>query len=132
MNAVFADTSFYIALLDDSDSRHTEAICQSRQAVRLVLTDCILLELGNSFARSKWRSMFSQLVRELRTDALAELVPLSPELLDAGLHLYARRDDKEWSLTDCVSFVVMKERGIKEALTTDHHFQQAGFAALLS
>ena len=51
--------------------------------------------------------------------------------MDAGLALYANRTDKDWSLTDCISFVVMNERGITDALTGDHHFEQAGFAALL-
>ena len=55
------------------------------------------------------------------------LVPASRELLQRGLALYHERPDKEWQLTDCVSFVVMRE----ESLTGDHHFEQAGFNALL-
>lgn len=59
------------------------------------------------------------------------LLPPDQILFDAGLELYASRSDKEWSLTDCISFVVMRERGITDALTGDHHFEQAGFVALL-
>ena len=67
----------------------------------------------------------------LRTNPAAEIVPADDELFEAEVDLYARRPDKEWSLTDCISFVVMAHRGIVEALTGDHHFEQAGFRALL-
>jgi predicted nucleic acid-binding protein len=60
------------------------------------------------------------------------VVPPSTELFEAGIDLYSRRPDKEWSLTDCISFVVMQERGITEALTGDYHFVQAGFSILLA
>jgi hypothetical protein len=60
-----------------------------------------------------------------------EIVPATGELFDAGLQLHAGRSDKEWSLTDCISFLIMEQRGLKRALTHDHHFEQAGFIALL-
>ena len=55
----------------------------------------------------------------------------SPQLYAAGLNLYRRRRDKLWQLTDCISFAVMKEQHVREALTGDQHFEQAGFTALL-
>ena len=58
-------------------------------------------------------------------------MPPTLELLEQGMDLYARRPDKEWSLTDCISFVVMSQNGLEEALTGDHHFEQAGFRILL-
>jgi predicted nucleic acid-binding protein len=67
----------------------------------------------------------------VRADPYYVMVPASQELLDRGVTLYRQRPDKDWSLTDCISFVVMRERGITEALTADHHFEQAGFVALL-
>jgi uncharacterized protein len=72
-----------------------------------------------------------RLVPSLRSDPNALIVPASPELFQRGYDLYARRPDKDWSLTDCTSFVVMKEQGLTDALTTDHHFEQAGFQMLL-
>ena len=102
------------------------------KAPRTLLTDCVILELGNYLSRSRLRALFPKLILALRADPLVEIVPLSRELLDAGLALYAARSDKEWSLADCVAFVVMGERGIREALTTDHHFTQAGFEPLLA
>ena len=67
----------------------------------------------------------------LRNDSLVTIVPADKRLYDSGIALYRDRPDKAWSLTDCISFVVMKERGISEALTGDHHFEQAGFVPLL-
>ena len=58
-------------------------------------------------------------------------MPASSELMERGFDLFSRRPDKEWSLTDCISFIVMSEEGITEALTGDHHFEQAGFTILL-
>ena len=60
-----------------------------------------------------------------------KLIPPDVALFDAGVQLFANRPDKEWSLTDCISFVVMQQEGITQALTADHHFEQAGFQALL-
>jgi predicted nucleic acid-binding protein len=60
-----------------------------------------------------------------------ELVPLGDELLTGGVELYRDRPDKYWSLTDCISFVVMTELGVTDALTGDRHFKQAGFSLLL-
>lgn len=131
MNIRFADTSYYIALLVREDDRHEVAVHWSRKARRIVLTDCVTVELGSALARSRWRTLLPKLARELRSDPFVEIVPLSQTLLNAGLALYGERPDKEWSLTDCISFLVMEERSLSEALTTDHHFEQAGFKALL-
>jgi uncharacterized protein len=75
--------------------------------------------------------MFSRTRQELLADENVEVVPLEMELYQEGVKLYASRSDKEWSLTDCISFVIMERLGLAEALTADHHFQQAGFVRLL-
>lgn len=67
----------------------------------------------------------------MRSASNVNVVPLTPDLLGRALQLYAARPDKDWGLTDCVSFEVMRERGIEEALAADQHFIQAGFRALL-
>jgi hypothetical protein len=59
------------------------------------------------------------------------LVPATPDLFERGRDLFAARPDKAWSLTDCTSFTVMADLAIKDALTTDHHFAQAGFRVLI-
>jgi predicted nucleic acid-binding protein len=88
--------------------------------------------LADGWARpSSWRSVFIQLLADLQANPDILVVPVSDQLLREGVHLYGQRLDKEWSLTDCISFVVMQREGITEALTGDHHFEQAGFIALL-
>jgi uncharacterized protein len=76
------------------------------------------------------RPVFLDLIRALESDPETEIIPPDPALFARGLDLFARRPDKAWSLTDCISFAVMSERGLTEALTGDHHFEQAGFRAL--
>ena len=77
------------------------------------------------------RSLFTKLVSDLRFDPDTRIVPATRDLLDRGLELFSRRPDKEWSLTDCTSVAAMQDEGLTDTLTTDHHFEQAGFAALL-
>ena len=73
----------------------------------------------------------SELQGALEKDLKIEIVPISEPLYTQALHLYRQRPDKEWGITDCISFIVMQNRDLTEALTTDEHFQQAGFRALL-
>jgi predicted nucleic acid-binding protein len=75
--------------------------------------------------------LFIQLVDELRSDANTVIVPASSKLFEEGYDLFRRRADKDWSLTDCLSFVVMDQEGVSEALTADHDFEQAGFTILM-
>jgi len=133
MRPVFADTSYYGALLSPKDTLHENAVRWMRTSDRrIILTEFVLLELGNGFHLLKDRVLFWEFVGELRSDPNATLIPASSDLLRAGLELYGKRLDKEWSLTDCISFVVMERHDVTEALTADHHFVQAGFQALLT
>lgn len=72
-----------------------------------------------------------EILREPRADDRVSIVPMDQELFDRGVALYGERLDKEWSVTDCISFIVMREQGVTDALTGDHHFEQVGFTALL-
>jgi len=132
MNAVFADTSYYAALFNRGDVNHLAALELSGElASPIVTTEFVLLELGNAYCRVPTRRRYVGLVESLRGGLCDLITPASHELFDKGLGLFAQREDKEWSVTDCISFVVMRERGIVEALTADHHFEQAGFRILL-
>ena len=132
MKPLFADTSFYVALLNPRDIMHVKALQVGDYFRRPVLpTDFVLLELGNVLSNVGQRSLFSKLADRLRSDPNVRIVAASRDLLDKGLRLFSRREDKEWSLTDCTSFVIMQEEDLTEALTTDHHFEQAGFTVLL-
>jgi hypothetical protein len=132
MKAVFADTSFYLAVLNPRDAVHVNAVQVGDRIARpVLLSDFILLELGNSLSTVRQRELFSRLVLHLRSHPNVRIIPASRDLLERGFQLFSRRVDKAWSLTDCTSFVVMQEEGLTDALTTDHHFEQAGFTVLL-
>lgn len=135
MTEVFLDTSFAIALSAITDQSHARAVDLATQleksGTRLVTTQAILLEIGNALSKKRYRVAATQLLESLVSDPNVEIVPLSDDLYNAAFDLFRNRLDKEWGLIDCVSFVVMQERGIFDALTTDDHFNQAGFRALL-
>lgn len=131
MNAVFADTFFYLALLDETEPDHERALVESKVSRLTVTTEFILLELGNACARAEDHADFLALVAGMRASPRVKIVPLASELLNRGMERMRERNDKNWSLTDCISFVVMEDEGIRGALTGDQHFEQAGFKALL-
>jgi len=132
MKTVFADTSYYIALINPNDE-YAGAACEYTRDFGgfLVTTAWVLTEVANHLRHAPNRQLLLSLVTDLRNDRRVTIVPPTLELFDRGLQVFGERPDKDWSLTDCISFVVMQERGLTEALTGDHHFEQAGFAALL-
>ena len=131
---VFLDSVYAIALSAASDEHHHRALDLAKRlkaaGTRFVTTHAILLEIGNTLAKARYRRAAVALLRSLIADPFVEIVALTPELFSRAFRLYADRMDKQWGLTDCVSFVVMRNRGITEALTADEHFRQAGFVAL--
>lgn len=132
MTPVFADTSYFLALLGPADQYHSQALAWSRALRRpLLTTEYVVLEVGNSLLRGADRPLFVEFFARLRADRRTELVPASADWLNAGADLFAARPDQTWSLTDCISFAVMAGRKLTDALTADRHFEQAGFRALL-
>lgn len=132
---VFLDTAYAIALSSPNDQFHARAVDLAEQlevlGTRLVTTRAVLLEIGNALAKQRYRQAGVQLLTTLEADPKVDIVPLSESLYARAIQLYRERSDKEWGITDCVSFLIMRDRGLTEALTTDEHFQQAGFRALL-
>jgi predicted nucleic acid-binding protein len=132
---VFLDSAYALALAAPSDQLHFRAVVLSEQLeanrTRLLTTQVVLLEIGNALSKQCYRESAVQLLSGLAMDPLVEIVPLSPDLYTSAFDLHRGRFDKEWGLIDCVSFVVMRSRGIGQALTADEHFEQAGFRALL-
>lgn len=132
MKPIFADTSYYVALLSKEDAHHESAAAWSRNHLgRTLVTEYVLVELGNALSHSKNRDRYVPFVAILLSSPDTIYLPASDLLFRHGRQLYAGRPDKQWSLVDCISFFVMKQRRLKDALTTDHHFEQAGFRALL-
>jgi len=133
MKSVFADTFYFLALLNERDAAHKRAVVASRGAgLGLVTTEFVLIELADALCRPEQREEVLALCNVVETDPAFRLVHATSELIQRGRKLYRERADKEWPLTDCISFVVMQDHGLSEALTADHHFEQAGFKALLS
>lgn len=128
----FLDTSFFIALLSQGDEHHAKAERIAAQSLDdQVTTAWVLTEVGSYFSRSQSRALFVELIALLRQNERIHVVPADERSFDAGFALFAARPDKNWSLVDCISFAVMIERNITDALTADHHFEQAGFRVLL-
>jgi predicted nucleic acid-binding protein len=130
---VFADSYYFLALWNPSDSRHQMAAQLARDRGTMVITTFwVLMEVADGLSRSRVRGMIPSFIRALRENHSVSIVPPTVEDFDMGLNLYSQRPDKDWSLTDCISFIVMERRGLTEALTGDRHFEQAGFKAVLS
>ena len=134
---LFVDTSGWASYFDRSQPSHTAAGIIYRRALtdgrRFVTTNYVLIELVALLTRplNIPRQTLLAFVDALRAAPHVEIVHVSPELDKRGWGLLKSRADKAWSLVDAVSFVVMQDRGLSEALSTDHHFEQAGFTRLL-
>lgn len=129
---IFLDTSYLVALANRRDQWHQRALSWSQVIdERLLTTEHVLWECVNFFSSPPDRAKAQAIAEYLRTDRSVEFVAASSELLDAGLKLHAARRDKAWSLTDCMSFHVMRQKGVTQALAADGDFVQAGFEALL-
>jgi len=132
MNRVFADSYFFFAMLNPRDAGHARAVeFGRRHRGPLVTTAWVLTEVADGLASTPRRQVFRRVLDDLEANKRNLVVPANVETFEKGVELYDARPDKEWSLTDCISFVVMSEEQITEALTSDHHFEQAGFTALL-
>ncbi len=132
---LFLDTSYVIALASAKDEFHAAAVLLAQQTAesgaKIVTTRAVLLEVGNALSGRQHRATAAALLDALDTDPNIGIIPLTEALYRLAFDLYRDRTDKTWGLVDCVSFVVMAERGLTAALTADQHFQQAGFRVLL-
>lgn len=135
MPAIFVDSAAWIALLNTSDELHLQAqqvLAELRhQGVPLLTTDFVLLEVADALSAPAFRGHTVRFVDSLRKQQVVRILPVSESLMNSGWTLYSNRPDKEWSLTDCISFVTMTAEGISDAFTSDHHFEQAGFRRLM-
>ena len=132
MTGVFADTFYFLALLNPKDAAHTRAAAFTLAFEgEMTTTAWVLTELADALSHPPNRIKFLAAVDQLKNNPQGRIVLPTPELFADGIQLFKSRPDKEWSLTDCISFVVMQKESINEALTGDRHFEQAGFVALL-
>lgn len=132
MRSAFADTSYFLAVLNPADECHEEAVTlASTDSFRLFTPDFVLLEIADGLGSRRSHHLFASLLQTLRSDPLIKIFPATRNTLDQAESLYLSRRDKGWSLTDCTSFILMKRNRINDALTADKHFEQAGFRTLL-
>lgn len=124
-----------MTLINEADTDHTKAktirdrLLNSKK--RFLITDYIILEIANSLCKRRWRTRSVKLLNSIREIESIEVVEIDKKISEKAWDMYSARTDKEWSLTDCASFVVMKQYGIQEAFTNDHYFEQAEFAVLM-
>jgi uncharacterized protein len=132
MTPVFADSFYFFALLNEKDAAHNSAkTFSSKTDYPYTTIAWVLTEVADGCADVERRDLFLQLLDMLHESSDAKIIPVSEELFERGVELFRQRADKDWPLTDCISFVAMQDESITEALTGDKHFEQAGFRALL-
>ena len=129
---IFLDTSYLAALAMGRDALHERAVAWSANLPGPFLTtEYVLWELMNLLSASTNRAKAHAMLSRIQASPNIEIASAGSELFRSGLAMHAERLDKSWSLTDCISFVVMRQKEITDALTYDHHFEEAGFKALL-
>ncbi len=131
MKAWFADSMYFIAILNRHDQFHDRTIELSRVGRPTITTRWVLMEVGDGVSAPHRRRRFVNLLAVLSRREDVRVIPADDSQFERAATLYAQRPDKGWSMTDCTSFVAMQQLGLVDALTADHHFEQAGFVALM-
>ncbi len=127
---LFVDTSYVLALYNKGDQFHercVKAMPVAQAAHQLITTDAVLMEIGNAFAAISRRTQGARIIRDFLHSPQVKVELLTPEYFSEALELYEQRSDKAWGMVDCFSFIVMKKFRVIHTLSTDRHFQQAGF-----
>ncbi len=129
---VFVDTLFVVAQINQRDQYHARAseLAAEFEGYPLLVTDAVLLEIGNALARN-YREQAVAVIENFLTADEVQVVRLTPQLFELAFSEYKKHQDKEWGLIDCISFVVMRQENVNQALTFDHHFEQAEFEILM-
>lgn len=126
--SIFLDTGYFIALIRKKDMWHTVAVEAAKIYLGpFVTTDLVLVELANSLTQLPFRKTVVTVIEKINADTYTTVIPFSSDGMAKAFSLFKRYEDKAWGMVDCFSFVVMKEKRIKQALTFDDHFRQAGF-----
>ena len=135
MKIVFGDTGYWIAISRRTDGLHQKArlVAQQIGDVRIVTSEMVLIEYLNEMSKHgpNHRRMAVETVKDLQNDSSVEIVPVTSEQFWEAVEYYGSRLDQRWSLVDCVSFMLMGEKKIQDALAHDSDFESAGFRALL-
>jgi predicted nucleic acid-binding protein len=128
------DATFIAGYLNARDQHHSKAkecIPRVEAAHEVVITEAVLVEVGNLLHATQHRRRAAQFIEACYGTDNITIIPVSTHLLGRAIEFYRQHDDKDWGLTDCISFVVMREHDLTMAVTADTDFQQAGFRALM-
>lgn len=132
---IFLDTAFAYALVNKSDEWHSEAVALQKEVSKnktiLLTSEYVLWEIANGLSAINYKMKAGILIRVLMNNPYIKLVPSSSSLLSEGLNLYEKYSDKDFSLTDCISFIIMNQFNVEEVLSSDRHFEQMGFKTLM-
>jgi predicted nucleic acid-binding protein len=135
MSKVFIDSAAWLALINRDDRFHPKAKDVRNRLVAeqrsFITTSQIIIEVANSLSRPRFREAAVKLIESINQSPDIRVIYITERLYHKAWDMYKSRSAKQWSLTDCTSFIVMGEEGVEEAFTTDHHFEQAGFVKLL-
>ncbi|MGH8229057.1 MAG: type II toxin-antitoxin system VapC family toxin [Steroidobacteraceae bacterium] len=132
VKSVFADTAYFLALNISRDRFHEQALSlEATLRCQLLTTEWVLTEVADALAAPPTRARFAAQIERLRARDDVRIVAAKHRQFERGCALYLKHKDKRWSLTDCISFLVMRQHGADTALTSDRHFVQAGFRILL-
>lgn len=132
MTHAFGDTVYFLALLNARDTYHQRAVEYANEpGLRIVTTAWVLCEVVDACSGLSMRRIAGPFVESVAKHPHVRIIPARQSQFERKLPLFASRPDKEWSLTDCISFLVMRQHRLNDALTADRHFRQAGFRALL-
>ena len=134
MKTVFADSHYWIAIVNPNDSwaKAAKAARASLGEVFIVTTDEVLTELLAALSRGEhMRKQAAKMVRAILENPNVKVSPQTRDSFLKGLTFYENRSDKEYSLTDCISMNVMRAESLVEVLTHDRHFEQEGFTFLI-
>lgn len=130
---ILLDTVFVQALLNQRDQYYEQAIAllpRIRAAMEVWITEAVIVEVGNALSTYN-RAGAVRFMHQCYHTPNIRVVGIDSQLLQRAVSLYDSRVDKEWGLTDCISFTVMQDQNLLDAATADQHFVQAGFRALL-
>ena len=135
MHKIFADTSYWVALISPKDKHHEAAKSAQHTANNaiLVTSESVMLEVGACFSKSgpEVRNKVTEVLEKILSDPNVEVVAQKRSDLNSAIKLYKRRLDKTYSLVDCMSMILMRRLKIDEVLTTDHHFEQEKYSILM-
>jgi uncharacterized protein len=134
-NDVLIDTGGFLALWDAADEHHARAVQLqaelARQRCQFLTSDYVVDETVTLLRVRHSHAAAADFLESAMSSGSLRLEWVDSDRFQAAANLFARHNDKEWSFTDCVSFALMHELGIRDSFTTDHHFRQAGFNPLL-